>query len=139
MILLGTFLTKICLASEEGTQTSRYLTIKNKPKLEQVDLISQTIQVSFPTNILTVGDAIKYLLRFSGYSLVSEARMNQALSITLQKPLPLVDRTLGPISLHDALKTMTGVGFDLMLDPIHREVDFKLKKSYEIYMRRGHV
>ena len=139
MILLGILLSNLCLASEDATQVSRYLTIKNKPKQEQVNLMSQVVQVRFPQNIQTIGSATNYLLRFSGYSLISDKRMNQALRITIAKPLPIVDRDLGPISLRNALTTLVGQGFNLACDPINREVDFQLKPAYRKYLKRGQV
>src|SRR5437016_1484115 len=78
------------------TQVGRYLTVFNKSTIPQVDLLSQIVQVHFPQNIQTVGDAMNYLLQWSGYSLVIEANRSKALKIILAKPLPLIDRELGP-------------------------------------------
>lgn len=114
----------------ETTQIGRYLSIPNKPNKSQLNLLSQTIQVRFPQSVQTVGEAMNYLLRFSGYSLVDNTKMSQELKIIISKPLPIVDRELGPVSLKDGLATLMGPAFYLIQDPINRIVDFRLKTPY---------
>jgi conjugative transfer region protein (TIGR03748 family) len=126
-----------CLAYENVTQIGRYSTISNKPKSSQINLLSQTIQIRFTRNIQTIGDAINYLLTFSGYSLIEKDQMSQALIITLNKPLPLIDRELGPISLKDGLITLIGPAFYLTDDPINRTVNFNLKISYLKFVKHN--
>jgi type IV pili sensor histidine kinase/response regulator len=117
-------------ASTSNTQIGRYLTVENKPSLSQMDLLSQTIQVRFPQNIQTVGDAMNYVLRLSGYSLIPSDHMSHALKITLTKPLPAIDRDFGPMPLKDALITLAGPAFYLVQDPLNRLVNFKIKPQY---------
>lgn len=118
------------LASDANTATGRYLSVVDKPSQEQQYLLSQTIQVRFPQIVQTIGDAMNYLLRYSGYSLVEEAHQNTALKITLQKPLPLVDREFQIVSLRDALTTLAGPVFTLVQDDLNREVDFHVKPNF---------
>ena len=134
MILLSMLFGKTCLANNNVTQISRYLTVSNKPKPSQINLLSQLIQVRFTRNILTIGDAMKYLSRFSGYSLIPNAQMNAALKITLSKQLPTIDRELGPMTLRDALTTLSGPAFFITENPIYRVVDFKLKPEYQRFI-----
>ncbi len=115
----------------DTTEIGRYLTVSNKPKSSQVDLLSQIIQVRFPQNVQTVGDAINYILRLSGYSLIPNERMSSALKITLTKPLPAIDRNFGPMSLKDALTTLAGIAFNLAQDPLNRTVDFRIKPQFK--------
>ncbi len=70
-------------AYADATQMGRYLTVNNKPKLAQVDLLSQDFQVRFPSSVQTIGDAMEYLLRQSGYRLVPETKRSAALKISL--------------------------------------------------------
>lgn len=130
IILLSVVFGKTSYAYENVTQVGRYSTISNKPMHFQIDLLSQTIQVCFTRNIKTVGDAINYLLRFSGYSLIQESKMSSALKNILEKPLPIIDHELGPLALSDALQTLVGPAFVLKQDPVNRVVDFKLKSEY---------
>jgi conjugative transfer region protein (TIGR03748 family) len=115
----------------DDTTIGRYLTVEDKPSPSQVDLLEQTIQVRFPQNIQTVGDALSYLLRLSGYGLVPEAQQSGALKITLTKPLPFIDRDFGPMALKDALTTLVGPAFNLVHNPINRTVNFNLKPAFD--------
>ena len=128
--LLGIFLSKTCLALENATQVGRYITIANIPKLGQSELLSQIIEVRFPQNIQTVGSAMNYLLRFSGYSLTADSHMNPELKNILKKPLPIIDRNFGPLSLKIALGTLAGPAFKLIDDPVNREINFNLNSEY---------
>lgn len=139
MALLSIFVSETCLADNNLTQVSRYLTIPNKPNLYQTNLLSQQIQVRFTRNIQTVGDAMNYILRFSGYSLIPESQMNPALKLTLEKQLPIVDRELGPMTLREALITLVGPAFSLSHDPVNRFVNFELKSSYQKFIKNNRI
>lgn len=115
--------------ANDVSQVGRYLTILNKPTLSQARLLSQIVQIRFPLNVQTVGDAMNYLLQFSGYSLVSQEQMNKALKTIISKPLPMVHRQLGPISLKEGLIVLAGPAFYLISDPVNRVVDLRLKPS----------
>ncbi|MCD6040303.1 MAG: hypothetical protein K0S27_1703 [Gammaproteobacteria bacterium] len=134
ILLLGILLDKICLADNDVTQISRYLTVANKPKFSQAHLLSQSIQVHFPPNIQTVGDAINYLLRFSGYTLIAEPQQSPALKIMLSRSLPIVDRELGPMRLREGFAVLLGPAFYLSEDPVNRVVNFKLKPEYQKFI-----
>ncbi len=114
----------------EDSIIGQYMTVNHKPQSEQVDLLSQAIQVRFPQSIQTIGDAINYLLKISGYSLVDVNQRSDGLKITLTKPLPLIDRDYGPMRLKEALTTLSGPAFYLVSDPINRTVNFKLKSKF---------
>ena len=129
-VLLGIFLSNSCFAYENATQIGRYVTASNKPKLSQVNLLSQDVEVRFPQNVQTIGTAMNYLLHFSGYSLVATSRINSAFKNTLNKPLPIVDRQFGPMSLKNGLATLAGPAFNLIDDPINREVNFSLNATF---------
>jgi conjugative transfer region protein (TIGR03748 family) len=139
VILLAILLDKTCLADNNVTQITRYLTVTNKPNFSQVNLLSQSIQVRFAQNIQTVGDAMNYLLRFSGYALIAESQQSLALKIILSKPLPIIDRELGPMTLSNGLTTLSGSAFYLVEDPVNRVVDFKLKPEYQKFTRNNQV
>jgi conjugative transfer region protein (TIGR03748 family) len=139
MVLLSMLASKTCLADNNLTQVSRYLTVANKPKLSQTNLLSQLIQVRFTRNIQSVGDAMNYLLKFSGYSLIPESKMSLELQSTLNKPLPIVDRELGPITLSDALTILSGPAFYLTHDPVNRFINFKLKPEYQKFIKNKQI
>lgn len=117
-------------ATEDSTQIGRYMTAQDGPKPEQLDLLKQEMQVKFPDSVKTIGDAMNYLLQYSGYSLVPSDIQSDALKKTLNKPLPTIDRSFGPMKLDEGLKVLAGPVFDLVQDPLNRVVDFKLKPAY---------
>ncbi len=106
--------------ASDTTQMGRYITVANKPSNAQVNLMQQTLQVHFPTSVVTVGDAINYLLSNSGYSLVNKSKRNMTLNQLMAKPLPVVDRDLNDMSLKTALLTLVEPAFYLEVDPLHR-------------------
>lgn len=117
--------------ADNNTEIGRYITVENKPTVSQTDLLLQTVRTRFSQYEQTVGDAINHVLRLSGYSLVPQNQMSNALKNTLTKPLPASDRgNFGPMSLKDALTTLAGPAFYLVQDPLNRMVDFKVKPQY---------
>jgi conjugative transfer region protein (TIGR03748 family) len=108
-------------------QTSRYTTVKETATAAQLNPLEATVQVQFPKSVKTVGDAVTDLLKYSGYRLVPAAQQSEALQQALTQPLPWVDRTLGPLSLHDALIVLVGQSiFTLQQDPLYRRLNFKM-------------
>lgn len=134
LAVLIVFLTSTSFASVNKTMVGRYVSIENKPTQAQTDLLSQLIEVQFPQTVQTIGDAINYLLRYSGYSIVDDSHQSPSLKSTLKKLLPLVDRNFGPMSLRDGLSTLVGPAFVLIQDSLNREVNFK-PKSLAIWHR----
>ena len=110
------------------TQVGRYITVSDKPTAEQRDLLQVKIQVEFPEESKSVGDALRTLLSKQGLRLGStrsEAHRQQ-LKRLLKQPLPAVHRNLGPMSLKDALETLAGPAWSLVYDPMNRLVSFKI-------------
>ncbi|MCX7108637.1 MAG: hypothetical protein NTX45_00650 [Proteobacteria bacterium] len=61
------------------------------------------IDVHLPADIATVGEAVDYLLRRSGFNLLPADPGDYAVAYLLSQPLPDIHRHLGPVSLRDAL------------------------------------
>lgn len=118
------------ISNAGSEQVGRYMTVSNQPTASQMDLLAQTVQVRFPQNINTVGDATNYLLNFSGYSMVQDSQMSEPLKNMLVKPLPVIDREVGPMSLKNALSILVGSAFNLQQDTVNRTVNFHLKPVY---------
>lgn len=132
VVILGSAFSTISWAqSADFIQAGRYQTISTQPQPEQIDLLSPIIQVHFLSEIKTIGDAVNHLLRYSGYALVESKQQSSDLKNTLKKPLPLVDRDLGPIALKQALELLVGPAFDLTIDPLNRTINFQVKTEFE--------
>ena len=109
------------------THINRYATVENKPSAAQINPLLTIQHIHFPQHITTVGEALTYWLRYSGYTLVNEKLQSQALKEVLQKPLPQVHRNLGPLTIQDGLGVLVGKQvFSLENSHLNRVVNFKL-------------
>ncbi|KIP19555.1 putative pilL protein [Burkholderia sp. MSHR3999] len=89
----------------------------------QRDLMQQVIDLTIPFAAnATVGDALHYVLRHSGYRLCDERADTTAVLYAL--PLPAAHEHLGPITLRDALQRLAGPRWTLLVDDETREVCF---------------
>ncbi|HRD70585.1 MAG TPA: hypothetical protein PK657_10610 [Legionella sp.] len=112
------------------TQVNRYATVANKPLAAQINPLLAVQQVHFPQEVQTIGQAIEWWLRFSGFSLISKEKQPESLQAVMRQALPQIDRTLGPLTVKDGLEVLVGQqSFALIEDPLLRQVNFKLKPS----------
>nr|WP_122878123.1 PilL N-terminal domain-containing protein [Burkholderia pseudomallei] len=101
----------------------RYALIELIPEDGQRDLMQQVIDLTIPSvSQATVGDALHYVLRRSGYRLC-EARADTT-AVLYALPLPAAHEHLGPITLRDALQLLAGSRWTLHVDDATREVCF---------------
>ena len=107
-------------------QVGRYTLRSAIPTEAQVDLMSAIVTIRFSDRIQTIGTAVGYLLRDSGYQLASPIALDPETKALFRLPLPAIHRNLGPISLRRALETLAGPTFRLVQDPVHRLVAFEL-------------
>ncbi len=112
-------------------QTGRFSTVINQPPAEQLNPLRVTIKTSIPQGVKTVGEAIEYLLVRSGYSLIEPEGMGIDVQQLMELDLPQVHRKLGPITLDIALNTLSGEGYDLIVDPVHRKISFILTSDIQ--------
>ena len=120
----------ICVGGPFGLAASevrvgRYTSVPAAPTEAQANLLSTLVTVVFPSQVSTVGEAMRHLLSVSGYRLVAETGSDSARSDLLAFPLPEAHRRLGPMPLQDALETLAGPAFRLVEDPLHRLVAFE--------------
>ncbi len=106
-------------------QVGRYSLLSATPTPAQAELLATTMAVRFPERIQTVGEAVRYLLQRSGYRLASAAATGPDTVALFALPLPAVHRSLGPMTLKDALETLAGPVFHLVQDPVHRLIIFE--------------
>lgn len=122
------------LTTEQGTsitedapstfmmQAARYTLIELRPDPGQQDLQQQIIDLTIPaTAATTVGDAIRYVLRHSGYQLCEG---DPALAILWTLTLPAAHLQLGPLPLNQTLQLLAGSAWRLSVDEHTRQVCF---------------
>ena len=100
----------------------RYTLVELTPAAAQHDLLLQVIDVSMPATLpATVGEALRYVLLRSGYTLCETDPEATAL---YGLPLPAAHLQLGPLFLRDALLTLAGPAWELQVDDTARRVCF---------------
>lgn len=107
-------------------QVGRYSVQAATPTRAQADLMAAIVTTRFPERIQTIGEAIRHLLRNSGYRLASPVALDPETRALFQLPLPAVHRNLGPLTLRRAMETLSGPAFRLVQDLVHRLVAFEL-------------
>lgn len=113
------------VASAVELQVGRYATVPASPTQAQIQLLSAIVNVAFPTSVITVGQAVDYLLQPSGYRLSPQGTSESIRETLLGLPLPEPHRALGPMLLKTALETLAGPALRLVEDPVHRLVSFE--------------
>lgn len=106
----------------QAVRQSRYTLIELRPEPGQADLQQQIIDLRIPAiTAPTVGDAMRYVLRHSGYQLCSG---EPALTSLWSLPLPAAHMQLGPLPLNQVLQLLAGSAWRLSLDERSRQVCF---------------
>ncbi|AOU64451.1 hypothetical protein [Legionella pneumophila] len=121
-------LTSLCSIAANVTQINRYATVANKPLAAQINPLLAIQQVHFPQEVQTIGQAVEWWLKFSGFSFASKEKQPESLQTVMRQALPQIDRNLGPLTVKDGLEVLVGQqSFMLIEDPLLRQVNFKLK------------
>ena len=106
-------------------ETSTILTHK-----KQTNPLLSTVTMTFSNSIVSIGEAMNYLLQFSGYQVMPEIDQKSALYYRLQQPLPFVNRTIHNMKIQEALRLFAGKSlFTLIQDPLHRYISFQMVKK----------
>ncbi|WP_034948918.1 PFGI-1 class ICE element type IV pilus protein PilL2 [Erwinia oleae] len=113
----------------EVVRYDRYTLVSTRPDDAQRDPLNQIIDITMPAQLVnTVGEGFRYLLLESGYSLCSA--MTSSFSELLSRPLPAVQRDIGPVKLSEALQILAGPAWRLKVDEVNREICFVLRDQY---------
>ena len=111
----------IALAAEpldDAVRIDRYTVSKLTPRPEQIDLLSTLVQTQFPSSVSTLGDAIDYILKRSGYRRIAD----KSSAAQMDFPLPAVHRQLGPINIRAGISTLAGPTLTLHEDASSRTI-----------------
>ncbi|ELQ0085651.1 TcpQ domain-containing protein [Salmonella enterica] len=115
--------------SPEVTRSGRYTLVSVKSADAQREPLNQLIDITMPGQLVnSVGDGFRYLLFQSGYSLCG--RYGADFAELLQRPLPAVQRKIGPVRLSEALQVVAGPAWRMSVDEVNREVCFVLRDAY---------
>ncbi|ECZ0740177.1 TPA: hypothetical protein G8O00_001026 [Salmonella enterica] len=115
--------------SPEVTRSGRYTLVSVKSADAQRESLNQLIDITMPGQLVnSVGDGFRYLLFQSGYSLCG--RYGADFAELLKRPLPAVQRKIGPMRLSEALQVVAGPAWRMSVDEVNREVCFVLRDAY---------
>lgn len=115
--------------SPEVTRSGRYTLVSVKSADAQREPLNQLIDITMPGQLVnSVGDGFRYLLFQSGYSLCGHYGAD--FSELLNRPLPSVQRKIGPMRLSEALQVVAGPAWRMFVDDVNREVCFVLRDAY---------
>lgn len=87
------------------------------------------ITIRFSEQVQTVGDAVRDLLKRHGYGLIAIESIEPETKSLFALSLPSADRSLGPMSLRQALQKLAGAPFRVALDSVTRVVIFDHSKN----------
>ncbi|WP_034947648.1 PFGI-1 class ICE element type IV pilus protein PilL2 [Erwinia oleae] len=114
----------------EVVRYDRYLLVSTTPSQAQRMPLEQVIDIRIPASLFpAVGDAMRYVLRQSGFSLCAMTSVNRVL---YSQPLPAVHYQLGPVRLSEALQILAGPAWQLDIDAVQRVVCHSLRKGYRL-------
>lgn len=117
-------LASTALAADE-TQVARYTTVSAAPGEADANPLAVVAKVHFPREVVvTVGDAVRYLLIRTGYRLLPAERMLPAVSDVFALPLPDNQRVLGPYRVEALLGVLMGKPYTLRVDPALRTISY---------------
>lgn len=111
-------------------QFGRYLTSTQEEAMSETVLDMQ-IQREFPKTVKTIGEAIEYTLKGTGYKLLSAELCSTDIKDLYKYELPFANQKIPPSSLQKALLSLAGQAYQIVLDPIHRQITFKLRRDYQ--------
>jgi conjugative transfer region protein (TIGR03748 family) len=128
----------LLLASKVGAtelpviKTDRYTVVQLAPSAALMEPLSAVVQLKFPGQVLTVQDAMNYVLDESGYALVDKVNWTPEMEIMLSRGLPVVQRDFSksPMPIMSVLEVLAGPAFTVVQDPLRRLVTFELKAQY---------
>lgn len=104
----------------------RYTLVELVPEPAQRDLMEQVVEVAIPPTFdASVGDAMRHVLRRTGYHLCDAADTTALYAL----PLPAAHLRLGPLALRDALLVLAGPAWDLLVDDASRQVCFRRRAA----------
>ena len=135
IVMLGAASTVWTANAQTRFETGRYTTITNTVSYAQSHPMEVLVNSQLPQSIVTIRDAVDFLLLRSGYALANEDVHSTAALTLLSHQVPQVQRIIRQITLTKALNMLAGGSYELVVDPVHRKITFDLtpdmQKLYE--------
>ena len=115
------------------TQIDRYSIVVAAPTAGQSNLLAETSAISIRNDIERLGDALRWLLRDSGYRLADDRVLSDEVHAMLTLPLPATHRQFEAMPLRVVVELIVGPAFHIVQDPVHRLLAFERCGSAPAY------
>ena len=135
ILLVSCFLLPTVGQAQSTVQTGRYTAAATGPTDAQREPLQAVVSIEFKRDVATIGAAVRTLLADTGYELADVLYWEPELFALHERLLPAVQRTLGPMTVLDALQTLAGPAFRVIVDPIHRLVLLEVDPSVRAEQR----
>ena len=112
-------------AHDRRLQVDRYTGYKTNATLEEINPLLVLTQINFPSAVKTVQEAIDHALQRSGYR-VDWRQSAEAYDIFSELYIPAVHRKLNLMTLKDAITTLAGEAWQLLVDSVNRKLVIQL-------------
>lgn len=106
-------------------QVARYSLIRPHPTSGQQDLLAFAVPIRLPNDIVTVGGALEWVIKDSGYRLAASSHLTTDVKDMLRLSLPKAHRQFQALPLRDVISLLVGSAFVLVHDPVHRLLAFE--------------
>ena len=97
---------------------------------DQTFSLLQIKSIHFPQSVSTVGDAVDYLLHGTGYKQAHPASRSEQDQLLMNRLLADSQRSYSQVSLINVLHSLSGIGFDPIVDPVNYLVAFGVSSEY---------
>jgi len=118
--------------AEDYLQVARYLDVRTVPAIDQTEVLKAPVMKTIPPQVKSVGKAIKFIAKTINWDTTEDPFLLMEVSALYKKRLPDVHRNLVGQSIQQALMTVAGPAYQLVVDPVSRQVSFKLRKKYKV-------
>ncbi|MCX4030191.1 LysM peptidoglycan-binding domain-containing protein [Endozoicomonas sp. SM1973] len=123
--------------ADKVVRLDRYTLQKAEPTADQQHLLSVMVNMRFPSQVKTVGDALEWVLMRSGYRLEQPSEHNPYLFSLYSLKLPSIHRRIGPATLEDVLNVLAGDGYQLAINPVIREIGYTIKPDFKRFIDKN--
>ena len=126
--------------AQADVMVSRYTTVDMSIEEVKKDPLKEILQdFTLPSRLATIGQAIEYVLLDTGYKLRRPYDANPASYLLYQMKLPLTQRHFNDASFQQILNTLVPEGYELKVNPVHRQLDIGVSDNYKQYLLAGAV
>ena len=128
-LLASVLLLPLSSVADEQIAVGRYVRVTTAPTASQINPLETVVTITFPKGqVDTIGAAVRYLLKRSGYQLAEvEAGSNPRHEQLLNFPLPDVQREFQLVTVMAALDALGGPSYEPRVDHVERTVTYQLR------------